>query len=183
MLTRKGWSVPQLKFRRFLKILLTNDSWHIMHDTWHKIWNHSSQSCLRNKQIQSSFRIHKFKFKFEPLTYFPVLQSFRHAQNSSAVGSCRRPDSSTAITFCRLYINKSYIVLRSEYSLARHVLLVCDTNVRGMTPLNVCTGPLKGTSAWDLTRLTIIEKPMTSLGHAAYARCWRRSEEILTLQK
>ena len=36
---------------------------------------------------------------------------------------------------------------------------------------------------WDLERLTIIEKPMTSLGRAAYARCWRRSEEILTLQK
>ena len=36
-----------------------------MHDTWHKIHNHSSQSCLCNKQIQSSIQIHKFKFKFE----------------------------------------------------------------------------------------------------------------------
>ena len=46
-----------------------------------------------------------------------------------------------------------------------------------------CTGPLKGTSEWGLTRCTIIAKPISSLDPAAYAHCWCCSVESLTLQK
>jgi len=52
-----------------------------------------------------------------------------------------------------------------------------------MTHLNVCTGLLKGTSEWGLTHWTIIAKPISSLDRAAYACCWRRSVESLTLRK
>jgi hypothetical protein len=121
-----------------------------MHDTWRKICNHSCQSC--DKQIQSSIQIHKFKFEVlltvsnpSPTSYWILVQSFYNAQNS-AVGSYRRSDSSTAITFSRLRINQLYIVLGSNQSLACHVLLVRVANVHGMTHLNVCTGPLKGMS-------------------------------------
>jgi len=52
-----------------------------------------------------------------------------------------------------------------------------------MTRLNVCTGLLKGTSEWGLMHWTIIVKPISSLDRAAYACCWWRSAESLTLQK
>lgn len=149
---------------------------------------HSCQKC--GKQIQSSIRIHKFKFEclltvLNPslTSYWILVQSFCNAQTISAVCSYCRSNSSTAITFSRLRINQLYIVLRSNQSLACHLLLVCVANVRGMTHLNSCTGPLKGTSEWDPTRCMIIAKPINSLDHAAYAHYWCRSVESLILQK
>ena len=142
--------IPKLTFRQFLRFLLTK----MTHDISCMIRGTKSVSCQScDKQIQSSIQIHKFKFEFlltvsnpSPTSYWILVQSFCNAQNSSAVGSYRRSDSSTAITFSRIRINQLYIVLRSNESLACHVLLVRVANVRGMTHLNVCTGPLKGTS-------------------------------------
>jgi len=69
--TREGstkWGVgydPWVEVQTGFKGLVDkNDLW-LSCMMWHKIRNHSSQSCLCNKQIQSSIRIHKFRDKFE----------------------------------------------------------------------------------------------------------------------
>jgi hypothetical protein len=72
------------------------------------------------------------------------VQSFCNAQNPSAVGSYRRPNSSTAITFSGLRITQLYIVLQSNQSHTCDVLLVRVAKVCGMTSLNVCNRPVEG---------------------------------------
>jgi hypothetical protein len=149
-LLRQSKMIPKLTFRQFLRFLLTKMTQDISCETRIML---RGTNC--DKHIPSSIQIHKFKFEQgfylpsctrSPTSYWILVQSFCNAQNYSAVCSYRRSNSSTAITFSRLRINQLCIVLRSNKSLACHILLVRVANVRGMTHLNVCTGPLKGTS-------------------------------------
>ena len=160
----------------------------------HDTWIYMDQKLKSFESVMPLWAAaNKFKFKLNSFSspsrthsltsYWILVQSFYHAQSSSAIGSYSRSDSSTTITFSHLHINKLYIVLRSNDLFARHIFLVCDPCFCVIKHLNVCIGPLKGTSEWGLMHCTIIAKPISSLDRAAYARCWCCSAQSPTLQK
>jgi len=118
--------IPKLRFRWFLRVLLTKMTYDVscmIRGTKSTIIR-VSHACATNKfkvQFKSINSSSSLSLGFYspsrtrlPTPYWILVQSFCHAQNSSASGSYRRSNSSTAITFSCLDIKQLHIVLRSN---------------------------------------------------------------------
>lgn len=115
-----------------------------MHDTWQSVISrvsrvsHAGPQC--DKHIQSCIRIDKFKLectsthRLEP-PHLLSIESSCHAQNSSAIRSYGRSNSSKDITFDCVLFNQFDSVFWSNISRTCHILLVGVANTRHMTYL------------------------------------------------